>query len=200
MDRASFTDSSPQVSSRSGRRRSWSPPPSPLEKRARVLATPSDTAFDWQPLPPYLFVPQGDGWPRVIGPLQDGSLGPRPDLEAKRTRDESGGETFLYRRIPVSRRFSSSKPASVSPDSTIDGLSAIPGLPLLSSVNKPIYGLDCGVHGMVLQEQPRYPWSRATSNLPGMWRDGISRRLLKDTASLGLRCPSFPLGCTSLKR
>ena len=107
---------------------------------------------------------------------------PGPDLEAKRFRDASGGEVSLYRIIPNSHRFLSSKPPSVSPDST-----ANVELHLLSSVNKPFHATASDVRGdvrdMFLQKQPRCPWSSSTSNLPEMWRDGLSCRLLKDTAS-----------------
>lgn len=108
-------------------------------------------AYDWQPLPPSLLVPPG-GQPQVTGPPQDGSFGPRPDLEAKRTRDASGEKTVLYRKIPRSRRLSSSKPASVSPSSAMDGLSGIAELPLLASINRPFQEMANDSRGVFLQE------------------------------------------------
>lgn len=76
-------------------------------------------------------------------------------LEVKMTGDASGAEVTLYRKFLTSRKLAASKPSCVSPDATIDGLSAIAELPLLTSVNTLIQGMASEVREIFLQEQPR---------------------------------------------
>ncbi|KAG0719589.1 hypothetical protein GWK47_050124 [Chionoecetes opilio] len=87
--------------------------PSPAAEDALGLPPSSSVLFTWEPMPPSIACETVDGRLVAIGRLEDGSWGPVPDLEVRRSREDGGQESFLYRRIPFSRLNAPSKQPAV---------------------------------------------------------------------------------------
>ncbi|KAG0712161.1 hypothetical protein GWK47_019066 [Chionoecetes opilio] len=148
--------------------------PRPAAEDALGLPPSSSVLFTWAPMPPSIACETVDGRLVAIGRLEDGSWGPVPDLEVRRSRVDGGKESFLYRRIPFSRLNAPSKQPAVSSAAAFDALASLLAEPSLVRDGFPCVEGSQDARWLSLGGQERLPWMKAGLDPAEVWRAGTT--------------------------
>lgn len=136
----------------------------------------SSVLYDWAALPGSLGCQTIDGKLRAIAQLPNGQWGPIPDLEVRRSKDDEGMETFLYRRVPFSRQDAPLKVPVVSPAAAFDALASLLSEPQLTREGLPRIKGSPEARWLSPGGQSQLPWGRAGLDTTEVWRAGDTKK------------------------